>query len=303
MAGWDDVCIDGWHASGPWPNEHLTSSVNGTWPRPVTIDPSPGPAPLGQWTCDDAGDEIRFHRVFLDFFVVSILVNTVLGIWALLAGDFGHTQGQVLGTSFLVTAAVLSVLVNLPAVRRRSLWPAPLGGAVSGASGFVLLVALVWTEPADDRWFKVAGSFLVVAAAATLASGLAMIPTPVRFRRFRPIGNALIGLLGLTVLIALWAEFVEDAAWFARLVGVQVVLVAAMTLLIPVLSRFSSPRDPAAGRGAISPGPTAVRFCPSCGRPVTHGPLGTGAPTVCDACGLTFEVTTSPENITSAVRR
>lgn len=242
-------------------------------------------------------------RVFLDLFVVSILVNTLLGIWALLAGDFGHTQGQVLGTSFLVTAAMLSVLVNIPAIRRRSLWPAPLGGAISGASGFVLLIALVWTEPADDRWFKVAGSFLVVAAAATLAAGLALIPTPARIHGFRPVGNVLIGLLGLTVLVALWADFVEDAAWFARLLGVQVVLVSAMTLLIPVLSRFSSPRHRAAGRSAISPGPPAVRFCPSCGRPVAPGSLGTGTPTVCDACGLTFEVKTSPESATSVVGR
>jgi len=242
-------------------------------------------------------------RAFLNVFVASILVNTVLGIWALLEGDFGHTQGQVLGTSFLVTAAMLSVLVNLPAIRRRSLWPAPLGGAVSGAAGFVIVVALVWTEPGGDRWFKVAGSFLVVAAAATLASGLAMIPTPARFRGPRRVGNVLIGLLGLTVLVALWAEFVADAAWFARLLGVQVVLVSAMTLLVPVLSRFSSPRQPEAGRGAIFNGPPAVRFCPSCGRTVAHGPLGTGAPTVCDACGLAFEVTTPPDTATSVVRR
>lgn len=240
-------------------------------------------------------------RLFLNLFVVSILVNTVLGIWALLAGDFGHTQGKVLGTSFLVSAAMLSVLVNLAAIRRRPLWPAPLVGAISGASGFALFIVLVWTEPGDDRWFKVAGSFLVVAAAATLASGLALIATPARIRWSRPVGNALIGLLGFTVVVGLWAE--PDADWYARLVGVQGVLVAAMTLLIPVLSRFTSPRHQAASGAAIAPGPPIVRFCPSCGRPVAHGPLGSGVPTACDACGLAFEVKASPETAPESVAK
>lgn len=244
-----------------------------------------------------------FTRLFLNLFVVSILVNTLLGIWALLAGDFGQTQGKVLGTSFLVTAAMLSVLVNIPAIRRQSLWPTPLIGAISGASGFALFIALVWTEPGDVRWFKVAGSFLVVAAATTLASGLALIPIPASIRWLRPVANALIGLLGLTVLVALWAKFAEDADWFARLLGVQFVLVSAMTLLIPVLSRFSSPRYQAASGGPVPPGPPTVRFCPSCGRPVAHGPLGTGVPTVCGACGLTFEVNAPPETAADSVAR
>lgn len=238
--------------------------------------------------------ESHFARLFLKFFVVSVLANAVLGIWALLSGDFGQTQGKVLGTSFLVSAAMLSVLVNVPAIRRRALWPAPLVGAVAGASTFALFIVLVWTEPAEDPWIKLAGSFLVVAASGTLASSLALITPSARLKWLRPVGNTLIALLGITILAGIWAE--PDVDWYIRLLGIEGVLVAAITLLIPVLSRFSSPRRSEPSWEDTPPGTAAVRFCPSCGRPVAHGPLGAGSPTVCGACGLAFEVRVSPSN-------
>lgn len=228
-------------------------------------------------------------RLFVILFVVSILVNAVLGIWALLSGEFGETQGKVLGTSFLVSAAMLSVLVNTPALRRGVLWPVPAVGAAAGASGFALFIVLMWTEAGDDRWFKLAGSFLVVAAGATLASSLALITTPAGpLRWLQLLGNALITVLAVTVLYGLWIE--PDTEWYARLVGVEGVLVAALTLLVPVLSRFTSTRRQGGNGDGIPPGPAAVRFCPSCGRPVAQGPPGTCVGIVCDGCGLTFEV-------------
>ncbi|MGB5759260.1 MAG: hypothetical protein WBM50_20270 [Acidimicrobiales bacterium] len=230
-------------------------------------------------------------RLFLNLFVASILVNAVLGIWALLSGDFGETQGKVLGTSFLVSAAMLSVLVNIPALRRRALWPAPSVGAAAGASGFALFIVLMWTEAGDDRWFKLAGSFLVVAAGATLASSLALLTKSAPLRWLQAVGNALITLLALTVLFGLWFE--PDNDWFGRIIGVEGVLVAALTLLIPVLSRFASPRQEANG-DIVAGGPAAVRFCPSCGRPVANAQPRAGAAIVCDGCGLTFEVTMWP---------
>ena len=89
------------------------------------------------------------------------------------------------------------------------------------------------------------------------------------------------------MLVGLWAE--PDVDWFDRLLGIEGVLVAAVTLLIPVLSRFSSPRRREPTWQDSPPGPAEVRFCPSCGRPVAHGPLGTGRPSVCEALrpGLT----------------
>ncbi|MCP5027912.1 MAG: hypothetical protein GY929_16680 [Actinomycetia bacterium] len=236
--------------------------------------------------------------LFLRLFVASVVANAVLGIWALLSGDFGETQGKVLGTSFLVSAAMLSVLVNGPAARRQALWPAPLVGAVAGASGFALFTVFLWIEPDDGGWFKLAGSALVIAGAATLASSLALIALPVRVRWLQTVSIAVIALLGSTIVAGLWAE--PDAGWYARLLGIEGVLVASMTLLIPVLARFSSSQQPATSGEATPAGPSMVRFCPSCGRPVAHSTVGTNVATVCDECGLTFEVRVTPETGTAS---
>lgn len=232
-------------------------------------------------------------RLFLRFFIVSVLANAVLGIWALLSEDFGETQGDVLVSSFFVSAAMLSVLVNVPAIRRRALWPAPLIGAGAGASGFAYFIVLAWVEPSDGPWGKLLLSFMVVAAAFTLASSLALITPPDRLRWMQPVGNTLIAALGITMLVGLWAE--PDVDWYGRLLGIEGVLVAAITLLIPVLSRFSSSRRQESSVEDSPPGPAAVRFCPSCGRPVAPGPLGTGRSSACEACGLTFGVRASPQ--------
>ncbi len=236
----------------------------------------------------------RAATVLLSLFVGSVLANAVLGIWALLSGDFGETQRKILGTSFLVSAAMLSVLVNVPASRRRALWPAPLVGAVAGATGFAFYIVLMWTEAGDDGWFKLAGSLLVVAAAATLASSLALVTPPARLRWLLPMSDVLLALLAVTVIVGLWAE--PDVGWYPRLLGIEGVLAAAMTLLIPVLNRFSF-RDQDGVRERVTADPTSVRFCPSCGRPVAQSSSGAGEPAVCEACGLTFEVRIVTERV------
>lgn len=232
-------------------------------------------------------DRSSSTRLFLRLFLVSAAVNAVLGIWALLVGDFGDTQGRVLITSFLITATMLSVLVNAPATSRRALWPAPVIGAGAAVIGLVQFIAMVWSDVDSDRWIRTAVSFLIVAAGATLAANLAILRLPERFRLALPVTATLIGTLTLLALYTVWGE--PDGDWFGRLVGVLSVLVAAGTLFIPVLSRLDGDEDD--GPGAIDgdlPPDHGVRFCPSCANRLADQPIGTV--TRCGRCGLVFEV-------------
>ena len=125
----------------------------------------------------------------------------------------------------------------------------------------------------------------MVAAATTLAASLALVPASGPLRWLPPLTDGLIAALAVTIVFGIWAE--PDADWYPRLLGVEGVLVAAATLLLPVLSRFGG------GRSEPRPSPVegyAIRFCPSCGRPVDHRPIGSGRSVVCDGCGLAFEV-------------
>jgi Zn finger protein HypA/HybF involved in hydrogenase expression len=93
------------------------------------------------------------------------------------------------------------------------------------------------------------------------------------------MGLALV--LGALVTVAIWGT--GDAEWYGRTVGVVAVLLAAFTLLVPVLHRASRAELArlAAERAA------GVRFCPCCGAALEAAP---GAPTTCPRCGARFTV-------------
>jgi hypothetical protein len=225
----------------------------------------------------------KIRRIVLRVFLASIAVNTILGVWALLVDDFGQTQGKVLATSFLVSAAMLAVLINIPATNHRVLFPVPVVAAVAGATGFFLFIVLVWAEVDNTFWLKTGGSLMVIAAGATLASNLGLIKLAARHLFLQWVAQILIAALSASILLLIWAEI--DSTGFARLVGVQSVLVAATTLTIPAVSRFG-------GATEQSFLETAVRFCPSCGGPVDPTPLD-GGPVRCGRCDWTFEVVRS----------
>ncbi len=213
--------------------------------------------------------------------LASIAVNAVLGVWALLAGDFGETQGKVLATSFLVSTAMIVVLVNLPAVRRRYLWPVPLTAAMVGVAAILWFTVLMWFEVDRVVPAKLGGSGLLLAGAGTLAGLMTLVAPPPRLPVARVVHNALTSVLVVLILVVMWSERGGDV--MARLIGVVGVLTAAATLAIPVLARVREPRtEPARSVGV-------VRFCPACGATLSPA-ADAGERSVCPRCGSRFEV-------------
>lgn len=218
----------------------------------------------------------------LRLLLVSIAVNATLGVWALLAGDFGRTQGKVLATSFLVSAAMIAVLVNLPAARRRYLWPVPGVAAVVGAAAIVWFIFLMWFEVEREVAVKLGGSGLVLAAAGSLAGLMALVVPPPRLPRARALHVSLLALLVVLILAVIWTE--RGGASTGRVVGIVGVLTAAVTLGMPVLARVKELPAKAAE------GADAIHFCPRCGSALAESARA-GSPAACGSCGARFEVT------------
>ncbi len=204
-------------------------------------------------------------RYLLNAFLVSVAVNAVLGIWALLSDDFGSTQGKVLATSFCVSGAMLGVLVNGAPLARRLLWPIPVVAAVAAATGFGLMIVIVWSEPGGDLWWKLLVTLAVVASGATLVGLLALPSLRSPFEPLRLAHLVATGLLVVTVVAAVWFEFNDD--WIMRLIGVESIVVAALTLTVPALARFLPPED-TTGRPLTRTGDTIV--CQKCGSRLDH---------------------------------
>ncbi|MFW2380683.1 MAG: hypothetical protein ACN4GZ_02910 [Acidimicrobiales bacterium] len=218
----------------------------------------------------------------LNVFLASIAVNAVLGIWALLIDDFGQTQGKVLATSFLVSAMMLSILVNGSPLEKRLLWPLPVLAGVSAAFGFVIFIVMVWTEMDEATPLKLAISALVVGAGGTLAGLLQLFSLRAAHEPLRRANLAVVMMLVLATLSAIWFEL--DAEWFVRFIGVLSVLAAAMTLAIPALAKFLPPEPTPVAGGA------GVRFCPCCGEPLEANRGELDAQGTCGRCGVRFVV-------------
>jgi hypothetical protein len=225
-------------------------------------------------------------------FLASIGINAVLGIWALLIDDFGQTQGKVLGTSFLVSGMMLSILVNGAPLERRVLWPVPVLAAASAGLAFGIFIVMVWAEIDESTPIKLAFSALVVGGGGTLAGLLQLLPLRTGHELLRRANRAVIAALVLSTVTAIWAEI--DQEWFARYIGVLSVLVAAMTLAIPALARFLPP-DVIPEHGAAR-----VRFCPSCGASLVGSRDDPDGRIHCASCGVNFVVSVEALAVPSA---
>jgi len=229
----------------------------------------------------------KMRRVGLGIFFVSIAVNAALGIYAVLAPDFGETQGKILGTSLCVTGAVVLALACEPAWERKLLGPLPPVGAVLGGVGFTLAVIGIWTEPESEFWGKTMGTIFVVAAACAVASLLALARLAPRHAWVFTVTLALLGLGAAMISFLLWLGD-DPADEYLRAFGVVMIVLAAFTVTVPVLHWVDRAAIDAAGAKT-----GAVRFCPYCGRELAGV---VEADLRCARCGRGFTITSAEAN-------
>lgn len=221
-------------------------------------------------------------KTLLRLFLVSIAVNASLGIWTLLLGEFGEIQGKILLTSFFVSAAMLAILANGAPLKNHVLWPLPAWSAASAAAGFLLFIAVIWSEADSDWPPKLATSALILGGGGTLIGLLQLIRIPSTVLAIRVMSSTVIVSLCVTTIFGLWYETESD--WILRLIGVEAVLAAALALAIPALSRFQPTMPP------VQHPEVSIRFCPSCGEYVGESPLDPDSVLSCPGCGLHFAV-------------
>ena len=208
--------------------------------------------------------------------LLAVLVSAVLGIIALLSGDFGETQGRVIATSLCIAGACLLVLPALALSEARSsgLILAP---AVFAPVGFALLIFGIWSEQDWGDYWRVTATFIVVGVLVAYICLMALLELAERLMILRLIAYGLALLLALEVLGAVWSEDGPSDTG-ARVLGVTTILLTAATIALPLVRRMLPPRG-AEGRSAT------VNFCPSCGSRVE-----TAGESNCRRCGARFRV-------------
>lgn len=211
----------------------------------------------------------------------SIAVNAALGIYALLVGELGPTQGKILVTSLSFSGASMLALACAPAWERGRLGPVPPVGVAASVAGFALLAASAWLDFDVEPLWKTGYTLVVVGAAAAYASLLTLARLAPRFRwTFWSAFLLTYVLAGMFVSLT-WGEWSSE--WFGRWLGVVAVLVAAFTAATPILHRVSRQELAAAEQRKAR----RVALCPGCGSTVAAAADEEAA---CSRCGVRFRV-------------
>lgn len=241
------------------------------------FDPSHAP-----W---ETGRPVR--RVVLWLLLVSVGVNAIAGVSALLVGSFGEVHLRIIFTSLSVSGAAILALICTLAWERRTLAQVPIFGGIASVSGFALLVASIWSDFAWSPLWKLAVTLIVVGTAVAHGSLLALARLAARFWILVRSAYVLDAMLSTLIIAAIWIPE-TDGPWLSRVLGILAVLVAAASVAVPVTARLGGTDRPerAPSRAQV------IAFCPSCGQSLAST-TQVNIRARCAVCGFEFEVLAS----------
>jgi hypothetical protein len=196
------------------------------------------------------------RRAAIIAIVVSLVIAAILGIVALLSGDFGQVQGQVLLTTLTVAGFGTTALCHLAVVTRsvRVVGFAGIGASVGAAVSALVLIWVDWSTSIWDQaewWWKALGIFSIAAvslAQANLLLLLAWRPQPlIRISLIVTLAAVSVAavMLALPTLTSGDIPGGEgDTYW--RVFGVVAILDALGTIALPILGLVLRRSTPAA---------------------------------------------------------
>jgi hypothetical protein len=237
---------------------------------------------------------MRPKRIALWFLIVSVAISAVLGIIAILTGDFGSLQIRIIMTTLTISAASICALTSGALWEARGQRVLPAAGTVLAMSAAALIITAIWFELEGEQYLKFMASTGVMAVATAHDCLLSLARLARRFIWARVVALASVYGLAVLVIVSIYVEPTGDLGF--RLIGATAIVVAAITIIIPIFHRLSRDdfRAAADKSEAAGEGLWATITCPQCG---TSQPNSL-TETECEKCGCRFVV-----NITTAGNR
>ncbi|MBD3673527.1 MAG: hypothetical protein HUJ26_08365 [Planctomycetaceae bacterium] len=178
-------------------------------------------------------------NVFLYSLIVSVCLSAFLGIIAILSGDFGELQIKVILTSLTISGASLGGLCCGAAYEARRVPFFALAGILLVGVTALMLLFGIWTEVRWDAYWQMVGT---MSAFATAFAHLSLLQMARLTRLYQTaiwfgyvVDFAMCGLISYLI----WWDYGFDEDWMFRLIGVDAILIAAVSILIPILHRLS----------------------------------------------------------------
>ena len=231
-------------------------------------------------------------KIALWFLVISVALSAVLGIIAILSGNFGDFEARVILTTVTISAASICALAAgaLWENRRERTFPV-ITVALAILAAAVIIIG-IWGKISTISYWKFSATVGVLAIAFAQACLVSLARLASRFASTRIIALIAIFFLATLIIIAICTEVSSEG--FFKTMGATAILVAALTIMMPIFHRLS--------RGDLSPTPqeTALTsdqhlfptvLCPRCGATQSNSPTEI----TCTSCGCRFVVTILPD--------
>lgn len=226
-------------------------------------------------------------KLALWFLIISVSISAALGIIAILTGNFGEFEVRIILTTLTISAASICALAAgaLWESQNRRVMPAVSGSLAIFAA--LLLISGIWLEPSAVGFWKFTATISVFAAATAQACLVSLAQLAPRFKWIRVAALGAIFLLAILITIVIWDETGEERIF--RAMGALGIIVAALTIMMPIFHRLSRTDLVASNEGIDSTDqrlfPTVL--CPRCGMTRPNSP----AEITCTSCGCHFVVT------------
>jgi hypothetical protein len=200
------------------------------------------------------------RRGMIVLVVASLVVASLLGIVALLTGEFGELQGRIVVTTLVVAAFGTTALCHL-AVVTRAVRAVGFGGLAASLGAAVCALVLIWQDwsgpgpgPGEGWWKSLA---LLTIAAVSLAHANLLLLLAGRPHPAIRTGLAVTLVAIAVVAVMLAIPVVTDGEipgssdeWYWRWFGVAGIVDALGTIALPVLGLVLRRPEPVAAPGA-----------------------------------------------------
>lgn len=188
-------------------------------------------------------ENFNTKKLFLYLLTCSIALSALMGIWAIVSGEFGEIQEKVLLTTLTVVGtstlglACGAFLENSSGSRLKTV---PLVGIAFAVLCASISFWIIWTSfRADEELYK---SFFVSLIFAFSLAQLSLLSTA---RLARQFGWSLVAayvvilILDLIVSAIIVFELSGDDGLVLRIIGVLSVVAASLTVMIPIFHWLS----------------------------------------------------------------
>ena len=192
-------------------------------------------------------ENFNLKKFFLYLLICSIALSALMGIWAILSGEFGDLQARVLGTTLTVVGTSIlglacgAFLENPRSRSSNALFAVPLAGIILTILSALITLWLIWgvTGWQEEGVYKTLFVSIMFAFSLAQLSLLSLARLSKRFRWAIVTAYAAVLILASIVSVLIIIEPNSDDGTVMRLIGVLAVVDAALTVMIPILHRLS----------------------------------------------------------------